>query len=38
MFNSYASGASGEKSLLDDGFRWHNTGKYNTTVQRERYL
>lgn len=38
MFHSYAYGASGEKSLLDDSFRWHNTGQYNTTVQRERYL
>lgn len=38
MFHSCASPAFREKSRLDDGFRWHNTGQSNSTVQRERYL
>ncbi|KAF3817016.1 hypothetical protein GH733_014364 [Mirounga leonina] len=33
--NSYSRGG---KSMLDDGFRWHNTSQCNSTIQRERYL
>ena len=38
MFPSCGSCASGEKSMLDDGLRWHNTGQPNSTVQKECYL
>lgn len=38
MFHSCGSGASEEKSMLDDGLQWHNTGQSNSAVQKERYL
>lgn len=38
MFPSCGSCASGEKSMLDDGLRWHNAGQSNSTVQKECYL